>query len=98
MGAGLKVVRMGRARRAITRRREDVMMVASIAHTWICTKGFRLLKPTDDCYPLKAGGGFEEASESNRGGERLAIFTAVEPSSEGGGQHYFQGYRPGFNY
>ena len=54
-GRGFKVVRMGRIRRVITRRSEDVIIDTGIANTWICTKSFWFLRPTDDCYPLKAG-------------------------------------------
>lgn len=55
-GCGLKVVRIGRIRRATTRISEEAIIVG-IANTWICTKSFWFLKPTDGCYPLKAGGG-----------------------------------------
>ena len=79
-GFGLRVVRTGRTRRVRTKRREDVVIVMRcIATTWICTKSFWFLRPTDDCYPLVAEG----ASGFNRGGEGLAIFTAVEPPSVG---------------
>lgn len=54
VGCGLKVVRMGRIRRVITRISEDEITVVGIANTWICTKSFWFLKPTDGCYPLKA--------------------------------------------
>ena len=55
-GFGLRVVRTGRARRVRTKRREDVVIVMRcIATTWICTKSFWFLRPTDDCYPLVAG-------------------------------------------
>ena len=79
-GFGLRVVRTGRVRRVRTKRREVVVTVMMyIATTWICTKSFWFLRPTDGCYPLVAEG----ASGSNRGGEGLAIFTAVEPPSVG---------------
>ena len=57
-GFGLRVVRTGRARRVITKSREVVVTVMMcIASTWICTKSFWFLRPTDGCYPLEAGGG-----------------------------------------
>lgn len=40
----------------ITRISEEVTMVVGIANTWICTKSFWFLKPTDGCYPLEAEG------------------------------------------
>ena len=56
VGWGLRVVRIGRARRVRTSRREVVtIVVMCIASTWICTKSFWFLRPTDDCYPLEAG-------------------------------------------
>ena len=53
-GRGFKVVRMGRIRSVITRRREDVIIDIGIANTWICTKSFWFLKPVDNCYPILA--------------------------------------------
>ena len=54
-GCGLRVVRMGRSRRMTIRRREGVMIVVSIVFAWTCTKSFWFLRPTDGCYPSKAG-------------------------------------------
>ena len=84
-GRGLRVVRIGRARRVSTSRREVVtILVMCIASTWTCTKSFWFLRPTDDCYPLEAQDCIVEgASGFNRGGEGLAIFTAAEPPSVG---------------
>lgn len=74
--------RTGRARRVRTSRSDDVtMVVMCIASTWICTKSFWFLRPTDGFYPLEASYVVEGASGFNRGGEGLAIFTAVEPPS-----------------
>lgn len=83
-GWGLRVVRTGRIKRMRTSRSEDeTRVVMCIASTWICTKSFWFLRPTDGFYPLEAWGfrAVEGASGFNRGGEGLAIFTAVEPPS-----------------
>ena len=74
--------RTGRARRARTSRSDEVtILVMCIATTWICTKSLWFLRPTENFYPLEAGDVIEGAPGSNRGGEGLAIFTAVEPPS-----------------
>ena len=55
VGRGLRVERIGRARRVRTSRREVVtIVILCIASTWTCTKSFWFLRPTDDCYPLEA--------------------------------------------
>ena len=54
-GRGLRVERTGRISRVRTSRREDVIiLVVCIASTWICTKSFWFLRPTDGFYPLEA--------------------------------------------
>lgn len=48
-GVGLRVNKRGRTRRVRVRRRLEGMAkeVESIASTWICTKGFWILRPMD---------------------------------------------------
>lgn len=63
---GVRVVRTGYVRRKKIMSRLDAIIVEllCIAATWICTKSFWFLRPTDDCYPLGALGASEPWSST----------------------------------
>ena len=75
-GCGLRVVRRGRISKTVTKRREEVIKVVSMTPCLIFIKVL-----VCKIQSVKSGGGVEKAWGSNRGGEGLAIFTAVEPFS-----------------
>lgn len=79
-GLGEREVKTGYNRRAKIRRRLDVKVkeYICIVPTWICTKNFWFLRPTDDCSPLGARG---KRARSSTEKKNLAGFCSCVPLS-----------------
>lgn len=80
-GFGWSVVKTGYESRKKTRIKLDVIMseVGSIATTWICTKSFWFLRPTDELLSFRSYGRVSPGVQP--GGRRLAVSGASEPIS-----------------
>lgn len=85
---GERVVRDNRARTGdanstrIIRSKEDMgVMISGIAATWICTKSFWFLRPTDELLSFRSG--VEKSPGFQPGARRLATLAAGKPLSVG---------------
>lgn len=84
-GAGLSVVSTGYANSVKIISKLDVIIreVGCIATTWICTKSFWFLRPTDELLSFRSGGRVSPGVQPRS--RRLAVFVAGEPLSVGKG-------------